>query len=162
TSPIAAVSVASAYVAVACGAAFFFSWPQAAAQIGFAVFCCMTVLALRPESWWSGLIASGFTVAIGIVVAILSRLASDADIDVLLTESTEQGAMALTERLRETMTLGCSAGVTSWQPGESASLVVSRAHVGLYRAKQAGGNRTVLESSRRPPLVLELADAIAD
>jgi diguanylate cyclase (GGDEF)-like protein len=244
TSPIAAVALASAYVAVACDAAFFFSWPQAAAQVGFAVLCCMTVLALRPGSpWWAGLAASGFTVAVGIVVAILSRLAADADVDiltgvlnrrgfdravnaeisgaartgsrpalillnvdrfgaindrygyragdavlqqlvgswlevleprqilaryggdefaVLLPGSTEQGAMALTERLRATMSMGCSAGVTSWQPGESASLLVSRAQVGLYRAKQAGRNRTVLESSRRPPLALELADAIAD
>ena len=63
TSPIVAMALASAYVAVACEAAFFFSWPQAAAQVGFAVLCCMTVLALRPASpWWSGLVASGFAV----------------------------------------------------------------------------------------------------
>ena len=212
TSPIVAMALASAYVAVACEAAFFFSWPQAAAQVGFAVLCCMTVLALRPASpWWSGLIASGFTVAVGIVVAILSRLASDADVDVmtgqlnrrgfdravkaeitgaartgsrlalillnvdrfvaindqygyragdevlqqlvgswlevleprqilaryggdefavLLPGSTEQGAITLTERLRATMSMGCSAGVTLWQPGDSASSLVSRAHAG--------------------------------
>lgn len=243
TSNTAALSLASFYVFIACDAAFFFTWMMAAAQITFAVACCMTVLASRPDlPWWSGLIASGATFAVGGVVGVLGRLASDADVDVLtgllnrrgfdrvlnheiarvprsglrpalvlfnvdrfssindqhgyragdavlrdiaeswrdilapkqvlaryggdefallLPDTNEQGAIAITERFRTAISMGCSAGVTSWQPGESASFLVSRADVGLYRAKQAGRNRTVLESSRRPPLAVELLEALA-
>ena len=87
------------------------------------------------------------------------------DIDrfaVLLPDTTEQGALALTDQLRATISIGCSAGVTSWQSGDSASLLVSRAEVALYRAERTGGNRTVLESSGQSPLAIQLADAIAN
>ncbi|MFH5208413.1 putative bifunctional diguanylate cyclase/phosphodiesterase [Antrihabitans sp. NCIMB 15449] len=243
TSNAAALSLASCYVFVACDSSFFFSWFRAAGQILFAVVCCMTVLMLRPElPWWSGLIPSGVTIAVGCVVGVLARLASDADIDsltgllnrrgfdrrlhleiaratrtglrpalilfdldrfktvndelghrsgdavlqrvadqwqkllgptrilaryggdefaLLVPDMSEQGAISLADQMREAIALGCSAGVTSWQPGESGSFLVSRADVGLYRAKQAGRNRTVLESSRRPPLAVELVEAIA-
>ncbi|MFC7447275.1 putative bifunctional diguanylate cyclase/phosphodiesterase [Rhodococcus daqingensis] len=242
TSSIAAVSLASFYVFIACDASFFFSWPMAAGHMIFAVACCMTVLAVRPGlPWWSGLIASGVTVVVGCVVGVLRRLASDAEVDVLtgllnrrgfdrtlsleitraartgrrpalimfdldrfktindqhghragdavlrqvadswsrllgtgrilaryggdefallLPDATEQDAISLTEQLRQSIAPGCSAGVTSWQPGESASLLVCRADVGLYRAKQAGRNRTVLEMSERPPLAIELREAM--
>jgi diguanylate cyclase (GGDEF)-like protein len=244
TSPIAAVALASLYISVAIDVCVFFGWTSAAAQMLFAVACCMTVLALRPGTpWWSGLVASGATVGVGIVVGFLSRYASDANVDmltglpnrrgfdralnheialaarngsgpalvvlnldrfhtindthghragdealqqivkswlpllrrddtlarpdgdrfaVLLPDTTEQSALALTDRLRAAISMGCSAGVTSWQPGDSASLLVSRAEVALYRAKLTGGNRTVLESSARAPLAIELADAIAN
>ena len=244
TSAIAAVALSSLYVSVAIDVCVFFSWTLAAAHMLFAVACCMTVLALRPETpWWSGLVASGTTVGVGIVVGLLSRFASEANVDVvtglpnrrgfdhavqqeiavaarsgsgpalvmlnldrfhaindmggyhagddivqhmitswlpllgrddtlarpdidrfavLLPNTTEQSALALTDQLRATMSIGCSAGVTSWQSGDSASLLVSRAEVALYRAQLAGGNRTVLESSGRAPLAIELADAIAN
>ena len=80
---------------------------------------------------------------------------------VLLPDTSEQEAIALTGRMRATISMVCSAGVTSWQPGDSASLFVSRADLALCRAKLTGGNRTVLESSGRAPLAVELADAIA-
>ncbi|RMI34440.1 phosphodiesterase [Nocardia stercoris] len=89
----------------------------------------------------------------------LARYGGDA-FALLLPNVTEQAAILLTEQLRAAVTTGCSAGVTSWQPGESASLLVSRADVGLYRAKQAGRNRTVLESARQLPLAVELRQAI--
>jgi diguanylate cyclase (GGDEF)-like protein len=89
----------------------------------------------------------------------LARYGGDA-FALLLPNTTEQAAILLTEQLRAAVTTGCSAGVTSWQPGESGSLLVSRADVGLYRAKQAGRNRTVLESSRQLPLAVELREAI--
>jgi diguanylate cyclase (GGDEF)-like protein len=244
TSAIAAVALSTLYVSVAIDVCVFFSWTLAAAHMLFAVTCCMTVLALRPETpWWSGLVASGATVSVGIVVGLLSRFASEANIDVvtglpnrrgfdhalrqeialaarngagpalvvfnldrfhaitdlggyragdeilqhlvkswspllrrddtltrpdidrfavLLPNTTERSALALTDQLRAAMSIGCSAGVTSWQSGDSASLLVSRAEVALYRAQLAGGNRTVLESSGRGPLAIELADAIAD
>jgi diguanylate cyclase (GGDEF)-like protein len=244
TSPIAAVALSSLYISVAIDVCVFFTWSLAVAHMLFAVTCCMTVLALRPETpWWSGLVASGATVGVGIVVGLLSRFASDANVDVLtglpnrggfdralndeiavaarngsgpalivlnldrfhaindmhgyragdevlqyivkswlpllgrddtlarpdgdrfavlLPNTTEQRALALADHLRATISMGCSAGVTSWQSGDSASLLVSRAEVALYRAKLTGGNRTVLESSGRDPLAIELADAIAN
>ncbi|MEV0249872.1 bifunctional diguanylate cyclase/phosphodiesterase [Nocardia sp. NPDC050712] len=238
---VGAISLAAFYVFVACDAALFFRWSQAAAHIAFAVLLCLWVLPTRDLPWWSGLIPAGVTFGVGVVVGILTRMASEADIDVLtglhnrrgfdralngaielatrtgqglslvlvdldrfqkindhlghragdavlqrvadtwsallqpgqvlaryggdafallLPNTTEQAAILLTEQLRAAVTTGCSAGVTSWQPGESGSLLVSRADVGLYRAKQAGRNRTVLESSRQLPLAVELREAI--
>ncbi|WP_244198248.1 putative bifunctional diguanylate cyclase/phosphodiesterase [Nocardia neocaledoniensis] len=238
---VGGITLASFYVFVACDAALFFAWPQAVAHIGFAMALCLWVLPARDLPWWSGLIPAGVTFGAGVVVGILTRMASDADIDVLtgllnrrgfekqlnpaidaagrsgqglslvlvdldrfqkindhlghragdavlqrvadswldllapdqvlarfggdvfallLPGTTEQAAILLTEKLRAAVTMGCSAGVTSWQPGESGSLLISRADVGLYRAKQAGRNRTVLESSRQLPLAVELREAI--
>ncbi|MEU4339674.1 bifunctional diguanylate cyclase/phosphodiesterase [Nocardia sp. NPDC023852] len=242
---VGAISLAAFYVFIACDAALFFAWSQAASHIAFAVVLCLWVLPARPVMpalpWWSGLIPAGVTVGVGVVVGVLTRMASEADIDVLtgllnrrgfdralntaieqatrnghglalvlvdldrfqkindhlghragdavlqrvgdtwskllapgqrlaryggdafallLPNTTEQAAILLTEQLRAAVTTGCSAGVTSWQPGESGSLLVSRADVGLYRAKQAGRNRTVLESSRQLPLAVELREAI--
>ncbi|MBF6572233.1 putative bifunctional diguanylate cyclase/phosphodiesterase [Nocardia farcinica] len=238
---VGAISLAAFYVFIACDAALFFRWPQAAAHIAFAVVLCLWSLPTRDLPWWSGIIPAGVTFGVGVVVGILTRMASEADIDVLtgllnrrgfdralntaiehatrsgqglalvlvdldrfqkindhlghragdavlqrvadtwskllapdqrlaryggdafallLPNTTEQAAILLTEQLRAAVTTGCSAGVTSWQPGESGSLLVSRADVGLYRAKQAGRNRTVLESSRQLPLAVELREAI--
>ncbi|MFC9893155.1 putative bifunctional diguanylate cyclase/phosphodiesterase [Nocardia sp. NPDC127579] len=238
---VGAISLAAFYVFVACDAALFFRWSQAAAHLAFAIVLCLWVLPTRDLPWWSGLIPAGVTFGVGVVVGILTRMASEADIDVLtglhnrrgfdralngaielatrngqglslvlvdldrfqkindhlghragdavlqrvadtwsgllqadqvlaryggdafallLPNTTEQAAILLTEQLRAAVTTGCSAGVTSWQPGESGSLLVSRADVGLYRAKQAGRNRTVLESSRQLPLAVELREAI--
>ncbi|KIA60708.1 hypothetical protein FG87_35325 [Nocardia vulneris] len=242
---VGAISLAAFYVFIACDAALFFAWSYAASHIAFALVLCLWVLPARPVEpglpWWSGLIPAGVTLGVGIVVGILTRMASEADIDVLtgllnrrgfdralnsaieqasrtgqglalvlvdldrfqkindhlghragdavlqrvadtwskllapeqrlaryggdafallLPNTTEQAAILLTEQLRAAVTTGCSAGVTSWQPGESGSLLVSRADVGLYRAKQAGRNRTVLESSRQLPLAVELREAI--
>ncbi|MFE4457724.1 putative bifunctional diguanylate cyclase/phosphodiesterase [Nocardia tengchongensis] len=238
---VGAISLAAFYVFVACDAAIFFSWRWLGGHLAFAIACCLWVVPSRGLPWWSGIIPAGITFGIGIVVGILTRMASDADIDVLtgllnrrgfdralsnaiahatragqglalvlvdldrfqkindhlghragdavlqrvadtwskllapdqrlaryggdafallLPGTTEQAAILLTEELRAAVTTGCSAGVTSWQPGESGSLLVSRADVGLYRAKQAGRNRTVLESSRQLPLAVELREAI--
>ncbi|MCM6776883.1 bifunctional diguanylate cyclase/phosphodiesterase [Nocardia sp. CDC159] len=238
---VGAISLAAFYVFIACDAAIFFAWQWVAAHVAFAVVLCLWVVPSRGLPWWSGMIPAGVTVGVGIVVGILTRMASDADIDVLtgllnrrgfdralngaiahatrtgqglalvlvdldrfqkindhlghragdavlqrvadawqkllqpdqrlaryggdafallLPNTTEQAAILLTEQLRAAVTTGCSAGVTSWQPGESGSLLVSRADVGLYRAKQAGRNRTVLESSRQLPLAVELREAI--
>jgi diguanylate cyclase (GGDEF)-like protein len=239
-----AMSLATLYIPVAC-CGFFYTRPQSACLIGFAVACCMTVLALRPAwPWWSGLMTSGVTVSIGLVVAILARAAADSDTDsltgvlnrkgfdrtlngeigraersgpglavvlfdvdgvgalndqwgyltrdralhqlarswwelldpgqslarfggdefaVLLPGATERGAIDFVQRLRAAAKAATSfsAGVAVRQPGESASIVLSRAQAGLYRAKQAGRDRTVLEPSACSQVAVELADAIA-
>ena len=238
---VGAIGLSAFYVFIACDAAIFFAWQWVAAHVTFAVLLCLWVVPSRDLPWWAGVIPAGVTVGAGIVVGILTRMASDADIDVLtgllnrrgfdrtlsnaiahaarsgqglalvlvdldrfqkindhlghragdavlqrvsdtwskllapdqqlaryggdafallLPNTTEQAAILLTEQLRAAVTTGCSAGVASWQPGESGSLLVSRADVGLYRAKQAGRNRTVLESSRQLPLAVELREAI--
>jgi diguanylate cyclase (GGDEF)-like protein len=238
---VGAIGLGAFYVFIACDAAIFFAWQWVAPHVLLAVALCLWALSARGLPWWSGMIPAGVTVGAGIVVGILTRMAADADVDVLtgllnrrgfdralnvaigyatrtgqglalvlvdldrfqkindhlghragdavlqrvadtwskvlapgrvlaryggdafallLPDTTEQAAILLTEQLRAAVTTGCSAGVTSWQPGESASLLVSRADVGLYRAKQAGRNRTVLESSRQLPLAVELREAI--
>ncbi|WP_161600514.1 putative bifunctional diguanylate cyclase/phosphodiesterase [Mycolicibacterium hodleri] len=80
----------------------------------------------------------------------------------LLPDGDEHGALALVDRLRATISQGCSAGVTAWQPGDSASFLVSRADAALYRAKLSGANRTVLEPAGRVPLKVELTGAITN
>ncbi|MDR7169692.1 diguanylate cyclase (GGDEF)-like protein [Nocardia kruczakiae] len=230
----AAVTLSSIYVFVACDAAFFFSTYVTGLEIGFAVVCCMAVLGTREHlPWWTGVIAAGVTVMVGVVVTIVARRAAEADIDVLtgllnrrgfdrllnaeiakagrlgqrpalvladldqptgdavlqhvadtwselltpeqtlarlggdlfavlLPDTTERAAVGLTDHMRAATTTGCSAGVTSWQPREPASMLVSRADVGRYRAKQAGPNQTRLESGHRVALAEELRRAIAE
>ncbi len=91
----------------------------------------------------------------------LARLGGDL-FAVLLPDTTERAAVEFTDRMRAVTTTGCCAGVTSWQPGEPASMLVSRADVGRYRAKQAGRNLTRLESGQRIALAEELRRAIAE
>ena len=81
---------------------------------------------------------------------------------VLAPATTEQDALALAERLCAAVPTGCSAGVTSARRGEPVSALLSRAELALSRAERVGRRRTVLESAHQPPLVLELAKAIAD
>ncbi|MEV5651312.1 bifunctional diguanylate cyclase/phosphodiesterase [Nocardia sp. NPDC052254] len=90
----------------------------------------------------------------------LTRLGGDL-FAVLLPDTTEKAAVGLTDRMRAATPSGCSAGVTSWRPGEPASILVSRADVGRYRAKQAGRSLTMLESGQRCALAEELRRAIA-
>lgn len=90
---------------------------------------------------------------------VVARYGGD-EFAVLLPNSSEIDAIRITEELRHEITTGCSAGVTSWEPGESTSRMVSRADVALYRAKQAGRGLTMLESSTRSPLIAELREAI--
>jgi diguanylate cyclase len=244
TSSVAAVAFAGLYVSVAIDVCVFFTWALAAAHSLFAVACCTAAIALHPGTpWWAGVVASGATLGVGIVVGLLSRVASDANVDaltgvlnrrgfdralnlhiataartgshpalvvlnldrfhtvndmhgyrsgddllqhvarswgtllgpqdilarpggdrfaVLLPNTSEDYAVTLTESLRASISPECSAGVTSWQPGDSASFLVSRADVALYRAKLSGGNRTVVESAGHRPLSLALAEAIAE
>lgn len=237
-----AVSFATLYVFIAI-VAFFVSWLAAALHLAFAVTCCFTAMALSPAvPWWAGVVASGSTVAIGIVIAILGRMVFNAELDdvtgllnrrgfdrllgvtvgrsqaggtrpaviflsvdgfgmiqeefggragdevlqhtvaswrgvlepehtlarrgvdeftVLLPNSTEQQAISVTHRMRDAVARGCSAGVTAWQPGESAASVLARADTALRRARRSGRNRTMLESANLPSTAAELRDALA-
>src|SRR5690606_24003728 len=81
---VAAITLASFYVFVACDAALFFAWTQAAAHIALCMALCLWVLPTRTGlPWWSGLIPAGSTFGVGVVVGILTRMASEADIDTL-------------------------------------------------------------------------------
>ncbi|WNG86662.1 EAL domain-containing protein [Mycobacterium sp. ITM-2016-00317] len=79
----------------------------------------------------------------------------------LLPGATEQSAFELTETLRADSAREFSAGVSAWDHGESASPVVERAELALRRSRSIGRGRTMVESSRLPPLALQLHDALA-
>jgi diguanylate cyclase (GGDEF)-like protein len=89
----------------------------------------------------------------------LARYGGD-EFAVLLPGTTEAAAFRLAERLRAAISTECSAGVTSWCRGDTASLFVGRADIALYRAKVAGRGRTAIESSTRPELIGRVRDAI--
>lgn len=91
---------------------------------------------------------------------ILARRA-DNEFALLLPATTESDAFTLTELLRAQCSREFSAGVSAWVHGESAAPVIERADAALRRAKSIGRNRTMLESSRLPPLALQLTDALA-
>lgn len=77
----AAVSVTTLYVFVAC-AAFFVAWPTAAVYLAVAIACCVTAIAFTPEvPWWTGLVTSACTAAIGTLIIILGRSVSKAELD---------------------------------------------------------------------------------
>ncbi|MFH5208414.1 putative bifunctional diguanylate cyclase/phosphodiesterase [Antrihabitans sp. NCIMB 15449] len=90
---------------------------------------------------------------------ILARYGGD-EFALLMPNMSEHGVILLADRMRDAIEVGCSAGVTSWQQGESASFMVSRAMVGLYRAKLAGRNRSVHETDHDPQPTAAILDAI--
>lgn len=69
-------------------------------------------------------------------------------------------AVLVADAMRAAISLECSAGITTGHRGESASFMVSRADVGLYRAKGSGRNRSVVETSHQPLLAAELIEAM--
>ena len=74
----------------------------------------------------------------------LSRSGGD-EFTVVIGDASETAATELSTRLRLHSPLGLSAGIATWQPGDSASMLVYRADVGLYHAKLAGRNCSVVE-----------------
>ncbi|MBJ8344150.1 bifunctional diguanylate cyclase/phosphodiesterase [Antrihabitans sp. YC2-6] len=91
--------------------------------------------------------------------AVLARYGGD-EFGLLLPNTTEAEAIEIADRMRAAIATDCSAGVTSWRQGDTASLFVGRADIGLYRAKATGRNQTMLESSQRPAVVTELRAAL--
>ena len=87
------------------------------------------------STWWAGLPEGTF----------LSRYSGDEF--ALLAPGMSLGATAdLADHLRSLVpdSLTAAAGVAAWQPGDSASIVISRADVALYDAKAAGCDHTVV------------------
>jgi diguanylate cyclase (GGDEF)-like protein/PAS domain S-box-containing protein len=73
----------------------------------------------------------------------IARFGGDEFAVVLPEASSEEGILALIERLREAMPDGqtCSAGVATWDGSESAEHLIARADGALYQAKRAGRDR---------------------
>ena len=90
---------------------------------------------------------------------ILARYGGD-EFALLMPNATERDAVELTARLRAAISLGCTAGVAAWHPGDTTSVLVGRADVALYRAKQAGRNQTMLETKNPSLLADELRVAL--
>lgn len=81
SSPTAAVSITTLYVFIACGA-FFVAWPTATVYLAIAIICCVTAIALTPGvPWWTALITSSCTAAIGTLIIILGRSVAKAELD---------------------------------------------------------------------------------
>lgn len=91
---------------------------------------------------------------------VLARRADD-EFVLMLPATTEQAALALTQRLRAATPQEFSAGVSAWNAGETASPVLERADIALRRARSIGRNQTMLESSHLPSIAVQLRDALA-
>jgi diguanylate cyclase (GGDEF)-like protein len=63
----------------------------------------------------------------------------------LMRDCHHQDAREVVERIRQAApgSIRCSAGFSSWRPGESAEAVVARADAALYEAKGRGRDQTV-------------------
>ncbi len=93
----------------------------------------------------------------------LARLGGD-EFALLLPGYSLEAAGSLAEHLRSLMAdrQRCSAGVAAWEPGDSVSLLVGRADVALYRAKQSGRDRIEMHPESTTTAVKELRTAIDD
>jgi diguanylate cyclase len=84
TDDVAAVGLASFAVCIGASAALFFAWPHAVATILVAVASVVLGLTARPNlDWIAAVMAGAATVLIAGSVGILSRFASDANVDSL-------------------------------------------------------------------------------
>ena len=76
---------------------------------------------------------------------LLARLGGD-EFAVALSAQPLESARSVVERLRKAAPhpMTCSAGLTTWRPGETAHQVVSRTDRALYEAKRTGRNMTLV------------------
>jgi diguanylate cyclase len=90
---------------------------------------------------------------------ILGRRGVD-EFTVLLPGAAEQEAVSLSHSMRAAVSRSCSAGVTTWQPGETSALMLERVGIALRRARRSGRNRTMVESANLPSVAVELRSAL--
>ena len=76
---------------------------------------------------------------------LLARIGGE-EFVVVFPETDSHESHAVLERLRRLVPCGqtCSAGLTTFQPGETADAFVSRADEALYKAKKSGRDRVVI------------------
>lgn len=90
---------------------------------------------------------------------VLGRYGGD-EFAVLLPGTSERAALEVAERLRSAVHHECSAGITSLRAGDSVSLFIGRADIGLYRSKNTGRGRATVESAQGSVLVEGIRSAI--
>ena len=94
---------------------------------------------------------------------VLGRYGGD-EFVLVLQESTLSEAATPTERLRTAVPGGmtCSAGIATWEPGDTLPTLLARADAALYDSKRAGRNRSSSRSGNRAAEAMQLRQAIAD
>ncbi|CAM3844191.1 putative bifunctional diguanylate cyclase/phosphodiesterase [Smaragdicoccus niigatensis] len=93
------------------------------------------------------------------LTGLLARVGGD-EFAVLLPGVSEGEALHIAERMRAAVRGDCSAGITSWRPGDSVSLFIGRADIGLYRSKNSGRGQSTVESAQNSQVVDNVRQAI--
>ncbi|MCE5290645.1 MAG: EAL domain-containing protein [Nocardiaceae bacterium] len=93
------------------------------------------------------------------LAGLIARVGGD-EFAVLLPGVSEGEALHIAERMRAAVQGHCSAGITSWRPGDSVSLFIGRADIGLYRSKNSGRGQSTVESAQNSQVIDNIRHAI--